>query len=149
MNRATPQMRGIAERLIASERPEGTFADAAAPTKFPVTAKLHPLLATLVGKSGVRALLARALLLASAEVPWLRAARVSIDGGLDGLEAIIADLDPAVLAEGRVVLLAQLLGLLVALIGPGLTSRLIGELWPQIPLEQRDFSVENDDEKVT
>jgi hypothetical protein len=35
--------------------------------------------------------------------------------------------------EGRVVTLTQLLGLMVALIGPNLTSRLVGEIWPKFP----------------
>jgi hypothetical protein len=35
--------------------------------------------------------------------------------------------------------LAQLLGLLVAFIGPSLTMRLVGEIWPQISLNKVDF----------
>jgi hypothetical protein len=38
-----------------------------------------------------------------------------------------------------VVLLAHILGLLVAFIGPDLTSRLIGEILPHIPLDDLDF----------
>jgi hypothetical protein len=41
-----------------------------------------------------------------------------------------------------------LLGLLVAFIGPGLTSRLVGEIWPQLPLEDWDFGKEGDSEKA-
>jgi hypothetical protein len=64
---------------------------------------------------------------------------VNADGDLEGFEALGLQLDPSEFVEGRVVLLAQLLGLLVALIGPSLTSRLTGEIWPQIPLNEQDF----------
>jgi hypothetical protein len=49
---------------------------------------------------------------------------------LEGLEKH-ARVDPAEFLEGRIALLAQLLGLLVAFIGPTVTSRLLGEVWPK------------------
>ena len=104
-----------------------------------MTERLRPHLATLMGNGGFRALFARALVLACEEVPWLRQVQVNADGTLDGLEASHAGLTPAQFREGRVVLLAHLLGLLVALIGPGLTSRLVGEIWPQLAAEKVDF----------
>jgi hypothetical protein len=140
-------MRRIAERLMVAEsrrRPRKGSSVAA----FPVTDNLRPYLANLVGKGGVRALLARALVLASAEVAWLHSARVNADGDVEGLDALGAEFDAPRFLEGRVVLLAQLLGLLVALIGPGLTSRLTGEIWPEVPLEDRDFGKEHDNEKA-
>ena len=147
MNRATPQMRSAAKRLLSTEITGTSAVEAAALAMFPVTNKLRPHLSILLGKGGVRALLARALVLASAETPWLRTVQVTADGDLEGLEALAADLDPTDFFEGRVVLLAQLLGLLVAFIGPNLTSRLIGEVWPQIPLKELDFGGENVREK--
>jgi len=145
MNRATPQMRGVAKRLMNTEIPmTGGTTSAADLGTFPVTDKLRPHLEVLVGKGGVRALLARALVLASAEISWLQTARINADSDLEGLAT---NLDPTEYFEGRVVLLAQLLGLLVAFIGPTLTSRLIGEVWPKIPLNTLDFGEENDREK--
>ncbi|MDB5417783.1 MAG: hypothetical protein JWP50_1202 [Phenylobacterium sp.] len=142
-------MRSIAKRLMVAEAAGGGLSARATPAAaFPVTDKLRPHLATLVGKGGVRALLARALVLATTEVTWLSAAHVNADGDLEGLEAVRADLDPAQFLEVRVVLLAQLLGLLVAFIGPGLTSRLMSEIWPQVPLKDWDFGKENDREKA-
>ena len=82
-----------------------------------------------MGEGGFRALLARALALAAAEVPWLRAVQVKADGTLAGWEELPAQLDPDEYLEGRVVLLAQLLGLLVAFIGEKLTLRLMREVW--------------------
>lgn len=145
MNRATPQMRRVAKRLMGTEIPMTSGSTSAADlAMFPVTDKLRPHLEVLVGKGGVRALLARALVLASAEISWLQAARINADSDLEGLAT---NLDPAEYFEGRVVLLAQLLGLLVAFIGPTLTSRVIGEVWPKIPLKERDLGRENVREK--
>jgi hypothetical protein len=145
MNRATAQMRSIALRLINYETPPNDSAEAANTATFQVTERLRPHLAMLMGNGGFRALLARALTLASAEVSWLRAVQVNADGTLQGLETPHAHLEPAEFREGRVVLLAQLLGLLVAFIGPGLTSRLVGEIWPQLAADNVDFG--NGDKK--
>jgi len=132
-------MRSIALRLINYETQVNNSSETANAATFQVTDRLRPHLATLMGNSGFRALLARALTLASAEVSWLHAVQVSADGTLEGLESPHARLKPAEVREGRVVLLAQLLGLLVAFIGPGLTSRLVGEIWPQLGADKVDF----------
>jgi hypothetical protein len=141
-------MRRIAKRLLVLETSRNGAATSVAAAAFPVTDRLRPHLATLVSKGGVRALMTRALVLAKAEVTWLGAAQVNADGDLEGLETLGADLDPETFDEGRVVLLAQLLGLLVAFIGPGLTLRLMGEIWPQVPLKDQDFGEEHDREKA-
>jgi hypothetical protein len=130
-------MRRIAQRLIHYEMPESD--SAAPPPNFQVTERLRLHLATLMGNGGFRALLSRALVLASAEVSWLRTIKVNADGMLEGLETPHAGLTRAQFREGRIILLAQLLGLLVAFIGPGLTSRLVGEIWPQLAADKVDF----------
>ena len=104
-----------------------------------VLEKLRPHLATLMGNGGFRALLSRALALASTEVPGLRAVRVRTDGSLDGWETLRAQPDPDELFEGGVVLLAQLLGLLEAFIGEDLTVRLVSEVWPKVSLNDLNF----------
>jgi hypothetical protein len=101
-----------------------------------------------MGNGGFRALLSRALALAGAEVFWLHALHVNADGALEGVEASHARLDPAEFLEGKVVLLAQLLELLVAFIGTGLTLRLLSEIWPQISLDDLDFYAGDDNEKA-
>jgi len=128
-------MRSIAERVINCETPGSKSSE----TTFQVTDRMRPHLATLMGNAGFRALLARALALASAEVPWLRAVQVNAEGTLEGLATPHARLKPDEFHEGRLVLLAQLLGLMVAFIGPGLTSRLVREIWPQLANENLDF----------
>jgi hypothetical protein len=139
MNRASLHMRTIAQRLIQYETPKDDSSETGNTATFRVTDRLRPHLATLMGHGGFRALLARALKLASAEVSWLHAVQVNADGVLEGLQPLHARLKPAEFREGRVVLLAQLLGLLVAFIGPGLTSRLVGEIWPQLAADNLDF----------
>ena len=130
-------MRNFAKRLIAYEtlgnKPSETSA------AFHVSEKLRPQLTTLMGNGGFQALLARALTLANAEVPWLRTVQVKTDGSLEGLEALHAKLAPGAFLECKVVLVAQLLGLLVAFIGENLTLRLVREVWPKIPLNDLDF----------
>jgi hypothetical protein len=132
-------MRNSATHLMAHETLKNKSSEAKSSAAFHVTDKLRSHLATLMGNGGFRALLSRALALATVEVSWLRAVHVKADGTLEGLEALHAQLDPAEFLEGRIVLLAQLLGLLVAFIGPSLTSRLVGEVWPQISLADMDF----------
>jgi len=148
MNRASPRMRRFAKHLIVSDALVNGASKAGRATPFPITDTLRPHLVTLMGNGGVRALLARALALSAAEISWLRAVHVNADGDLEGLEAAGSIFDPAEFLEGRVVLLAQLLGLLVAFIGPSLTSSMVGEFWPQIPLQDRDFGKEHKNENA-
>jgi hypothetical protein len=72
-------------------------------------------------------------------MPWLRAVHVKADGARAWEEDLRPPLAPAEILEGRIVLLAQMLGLLVAFIGPGLTARLIEEIWPKILLNDLVF----------
>ena len=139
MNPATSQMRSIAQRLIDYETQGKDCSETTDISTFRVIDRLRPQLATLMGHGGFRGLLARALALASAEVSWLCEVQVKADGTLGGLATRHARLEPAELHEGRVVLLAQLLGLLVAFVGPALTSRLMSEIWPQLAVENVDF----------
>ena len=132
-------MRDFAERLIAYETRGNKFSETKTPAIFLIDEKLRPHLATLMGKVGFRALLSRALVLTNAEVPWLRALHVNADGSLEGLDELDAQVDPKEIFEGRVVLLAQLLGLLVAFIGENLTLRLVREVWPKLSFNDVDF----------
>jgi hypothetical protein len=141
-------MRGFAERLVAYETWGKKSSRTTSAVDFPVCEKLRPHLATLVGNAGFRALLSRALALAGAEVAWLRAVRVKADGALEGPEELHAQVDPKQIAEGRVALVAQLLGLLVAFIGENLTLRLVREVWPKVPLDDLDFGSGGKNEKT-
>ena len=141
-------MRNFARRLILSEAGGNKSAKINAPDAFNVCEKLRPPLAALMGNAGFRALLSRALALASAEAPWLRSVHVKSDGALGGLEQLPAQLDLDQFFEGRVVLLAQLLGLLVAFIGENLTLRLVGGVWPKARLNDLELAKGAKNEKT-
>jgi hypothetical protein len=133
MNRAIPKMQALAERIIACDAKEAKLSRRKITPTFPVIGKLRPHLATLMGNGGYRALLMRALTLASAEVAWLRKVRVSTDGSLQTLIESDLPIKPKDILEGRVALVAHLLGLLVAFIGESLMLRLVGEVWTLLP----------------
>ena len=128
-------MRDFSERLIAHATRENKSSETETPAIFLVVEKLRPNLVTLLGNIGFRALLSRALVLTNSEIAWLRAVHVKADGSLEGLHELEAQLDPEEIAEGRVVLLAQLLGLLVVFIGESLTLRLVRDVWPKLSLD--------------
>jgi hypothetical protein len=148
MSRATPKMRDFAERLIAYETSGNKSSGTKTPAAFFVVDKLRPQLATFMGNAGFRALVSRALALANAEVPWLRAVHVKADGSLEGLHELGEQVEPDQIYEGRVVLLAQLFGLLVAFIGEDLTLLLVREVWPKLPLNNLDTGQGGGNEKT-
>lgn len=146
LTRPTPSIQALAARLIACDAKGAKFSRKAKAPTFTVIAKLRPHLATLMGNGGYRALLMRALALASAEVAWLRAVRVAADGSLDGPGEPAPPLRPEEILEGRVALVAQLLALLVAFIGESLMLRLIHEIWPQLPTGNLNASKDDNHE---
>jgi len=137
MSRAAPTMRDLAQRLISYEMKGKRSSKTQSPAVFLVFEKLRPQLAALMGDTGFHALLSRSLALANAEVPWLPGVTVRADGSLEGLTDREAQAGPEKIAEGRVILLAQLLGLLVAFIGEGLTLGLLREVWPKLSLNEK------------
>ena len=141
MSRATRRIRDLAAQLIAYESESGAGASSGVgtPAAFHVSEKLRPQLAMLMGSAGFRALISRALALASAEVPWLRAVHVKADGSLIRFEELGGRLKPEDFLEGKVVLLAEMLGLLVAFIGEELTLRQMREIWPKFPFNAWKF----------
>jgi hypothetical protein len=148
MSRVSPQMRIFAKRLILCEANHSKLAQTKTSDAFAVFEKLRPQLAILMGNGGFRALLSRALALAVAEVPWLRAVNVKPDGVLGGLEELPGHLDLDNIFEGRVVLLAHLLGLMVAFIGENLTLRLVREVWPKARLNDLNLLKGDKNEKT-
>jgi hypothetical protein len=142
-------MRNFASCLITLETKAGDLSRTGAATAFPVPEKLRPTLCMLVGNEGFRTLLARSLTLASAEIPWLHAVKVSAEGHLEGWDGLHAQLGPEKFFEGRVVLLAQLLGLLVAFIGESLTVRLVSEVWPKFSLNDLNLDKGEKNEKTS
>ena len=148
MSRASPKMRHFAKRLTVYERRVYTPSETNTPPAFQVCEKLRVHLAIFMGSTGFRELLSCALPRAKAEIPWLGAVQVKADGSLEGLEELNAKRNPDELFEGGVVLVAQLLGLLVAFIGETLTLRFVREVWPEVPLDDLDFGKGGKNEKT-
>lgn len=146
MNRASPQIRSLAKQLQALEKAQNLSGDVDESASFLTIDKLRLNLSLLMGRTGFQALVARALRLSTPEVPWLSTVRVVGDGELEGLTAARTSVNAAVFSSGEVVLMAQLIGLLVAFIGQTLTLRLIKQLWPQLPFKDADFSSTADNE---
>lgn len=143
MNRASQTTTELAERLIAFEAGQKESSETIAPAAFPVAEKLRPHLTTFMGNAGFRALLMRALALAGAEMPWLREVQVSSTGSLTLTEELAEKGAGTTLLEGRVMLVAQLLGLMVAFIGEKLTLQLLLDVWPQF--SRKDFNFRKED----
>jgi hypothetical protein len=128
---ASPKTRDFARRLIAYEAADRNPSGENAPVAVLVSEKLRRPLSTLVGVTGFRSLLARALVLAKSEDHNLGAVRVKPDGSLDGFSELHND----EAAEAGVMLIANLLGLLSAFIGESLVLALLRDAWPDLPFD--------------
>ncbi|OYV07401.1 MAG: hypothetical protein CFE26_01160 [Verrucomicrobiales bacterium VVV1] len=140
-------MRTVATQLISDEAKASPLSASAEATKVAVVEKLRPHLSTLMGKSGFRALLSRALALAVSEAPWLAGVQVNAEGFLELQVPNDLKLDAQQIFAGHVALVAHLLGLLVAFIGEILTIRLVCETWPLLPVN--DYFNQGDDHEET
>lgn len=132
--RASAPLRNLARGLLALEASAGTAREAEGSPAFRVCEKLRRPLSVLAGTAGFRSLLSRALALASDEIRWLKAVHVNADGSLDLTGLDQARLSAAEIAEGKAVLVAELIGLLVTFIGATLTLGLLQEAWPEASL---------------
>lgn len=128
-------MRRYAQALIALEARGNKSAGKGRPVAVEVCERLRPHFATLLGSYGVQAIIARSLRLASKEVPWLTAVRLLDTGGWELPEQLDTKITPEKLAEGGVVLVAHLLGLLMALMGEEVTLRQIHQIWSKRRLD--------------
>jgi hypothetical protein len=127
-------MRNLARRLISAERRASDSSETEGHAAFRVCEKLRESLSALVGARGFRTLLARALTIASAEVPWLGKLEVGPGGSLVIPEALETEMRANEAAKGGAALVTHLLGLLTTFIGAALTLRLVQQVWPKTPL---------------
>jgi hypothetical protein len=133
MSRVSTAFRSFAAHLIAQDAKSKNASRSGPAASFPVIERLRAPLTNLMGGAGFSALISRSLALATADIPALRGVQLKADGVWEGLEAIEAQLGVDGFLEARVVVLAQLLGLLVAFVGEALTLRLMAEIWPNLP----------------
>ncbi len=129
MNTPAPAIQNLARLLIALEAAHepsnGQFGGA-----LRTCDKLRTPLARLAGVGGFRSLMARALALATAEVPGLKSVLVKPDGSLEGFETAQVHPSSGLGVDPGVVVVAQLLGLLVTFIGEPLTLHFVRDAWP-------------------
>jgi CheY-like chemotaxis protein len=131
-NNTTSNVQQCARRILAYEATAARSAVTKRSAASRCCDQLRGPLSNLTGVDGYRSLVSRALVLTSAQVPWMRTLEINVGGSLDGLDTLEAELDSRTITEGETVLVSQLLGLLVALIGPALTLPLLQTTWPTI-----------------
>lgn len=137
-----PKSRYLAQRLLTYEAVAGKDSETAESAAFRVSAKLRWPLITLAGVVGFRSLLSRALNLAMAEAPSLRAVQIAPDGSLQGLDELEPKIGKDLAREGGAILIAQLIGLLLIFIGEGLTLQMVQDVWPEADFDDGVFERE-------
>lgn len=134
MRQATPQLRDLAGRAFAREAKRSRSPAALSDGMEASCRRLHARLDPLIGAGGFRALLARALHLATKEFPWLDAVRVEEHPAceLKGLREAVKGLDAQSVGDAFSLVLAHIIWLLVTFIGEDIALGLVREVWPGI-----------------
>jgi hypothetical protein len=120
--------RDLARSLVAREADSNTTSLQTEPASVRVYEKLRRQLGAPVGADGFQSLASRALALARSESPRLRAVQVMANGGLRGLGEVESQTNSDEDGEAGIILIAQLLGLFLTLLGESTTLRLIEDL---------------------
>jgi hypothetical protein len=120
-----PQTRDLAQRLLAYQNAAGKTSEPTELAAFRVCETLRQPLCALAGIAGFRSLLSRALTLARAEAPSLSAVQIAADGSLQGLDGLRPQLHADEAGEAGIILITQLLGLLVRVVGEATTLQLV------------------------
>lgn len=139
MRKAPPRMLDLSREFIACEG-LARQSSGGSVTVADICEKLRPKLSTLMGATGYHAMLARALALATAEVPALASLEIDSAHRLVERNTTSTQKDGMADIEGGGELLAQLLGLLVAFIGEKLTRQILLEIWPQAFVNDSKFA---------
>jgi hypothetical protein len=119
------RMRDLAQRLLAYDNDARKTSEATEFAAFRVCERLRQPVIALAGVAGFRSLLSRALTLARAEAPSLSAVQVAADGSLQGLDELRPQVDAEQIREAEIILITQLLGLLVRVVGEAITLQLV------------------------
>jgi hypothetical protein len=133
--------RDLARNLIARESDSSTTSLQTEPASVRVYERLRRQLGAPIGADGFHSLAARALALARSESPRLGAVQVMANGGLRGLGETASQTDPDDDGEAGIILIAQLLGLFIALLGESTTLRLIEDLRLQAESETESLAI--------
>jgi hypothetical protein len=125
------QTRDLVRQLLAYEGVAGNTSEPTEFAAFGVCERLRQPLISLAGVAGFRSLLSRALTLARAEAPSLNAVEVAPDGSLQGLDELRSQVDVDQAREEGIILITQLLGLVVRVVGEAITLQLVtSEIFP-------------------
>ena len=124
--------RDLARSLVASEADANTTSLQAEPATVRVYERLRRQLGAPVGVDGFHLLASRALTLARSESPRLSAVQIMANGGLLGLGEVESQSGADDDGEAGIILIAQLLGLFLTLLGEATTLRLIEDLRLQV-----------------
>jgi hypothetical protein len=120
--------RDLARSLVACEA-DASMSLHAEPATVRVYERLRWQLGALAGTDGFQVLASRALALAKSESPRLSMVQVTANGDLRGLGEVESQTDAD---EAGIILIAQLLGLFLTLLGEATTLRLIEDLRLQV-----------------
>ena len=126
-----PMIRDWARRLIASE----VGVDQPSARTERVYEKLRTQLRAPMGTDGFQALACRALSLAKSQSPRLSEVQILANGGLKGLNEIESELDADADGEVGIILIAQLLGLFLTLLGEAATVGLVADVPLRVEIE--------------
>jgi len=133
--------RNLARSLVAREADVSKASLQTQPATIRVYERLRRQFGASVGVDGFQTLASRALALAKSESPRLAAVQVTANGGLRGLGKVESQTATDEDGEAGVILIAQLLGLFLTLLGEATTLRLIEDL--RLQVEVRTESATN------
>jgi hypothetical protein len=134
MNQRSPAVDDLVRRLLEHEAGGARDAESLASAVERTCHKLCDELETLVGRGGVCALFGRAVGLSKREFPYLATVRLQADAPLsfEALRESLRGHDAAEVEAASASLLANLLGLLVNLLGDDLGLRPVRSVWPNL-----------------
>ena len=135
-----PAQRQVALWVLRQESNDADGADSMQAALERSCQKLCVRLAKLVTATGSQALLARAIRLAAADAPFVGGLRAGVVPAacLEGVHDATRGVPPELAQTGLVAVIAHLLGLLVTFVGPDLTARIVGEVWPDPPFGREE-----------
>ena len=139
-----PMIRDLARKLIASEIDADSPSARTEGATLRVYEKLRRQFCAPVGADAFQALVSRALSLAKSQFPGLSIVSVTANGSLRGLGEVETSLSTVEDGEVGIILIAQLLGLFLILLGEATTLRLIEDLRLQVDVRTESATTTED-----
>jgi hypothetical protein len=136
--------RDLARSLVASEAVSDSSSAQSEPVTVRVYERLRRQLGAPVGADGFQSLAIRALALAKSEFPRLKSVQVMANGALRGFNEVERRTNPDEDGEGGIILIAELLGLFLAMLGETTTLRLIEDLRLQAEVSEESAATQAD-----